>query len=164
MTVTGAPRAGRAAVHRGNTRKKRAVSAGRVGAPMFNGDLNTGLTLRTARLHHGVAEVRAGATLLHASDPAKEARECVLKASAVFDALRAATSSPSQRVGMPVVVPRVEKTRVLLVDHRDSFVHTLADYLRQAGADVTTRCELRPCATASSTDLLVLSPGPGRSC
>ena len=28
--------------------------------------------------------------------------------------------------------------RVLLIDHQDSFVHTLANYLRQTGADVVT--------------------------
>ncbi|MER5733960.1 gamma-glutamyl-gamma-aminobutyrate hydrolase family protein [Streptomyces sp. NPDC002138] len=53
---------------------------------------------------------------------------------------------------------------MLLVDHQDSFVHTLADYLRQTGAEVVTYRagfppelldEVRP-------DLLVLSPGPGR--
>jgi anthranilate synthase len=55
---------------------------------------------------------------------------------------------------------------VLLVDHEDSFVHTLAGYLRVAGAEVTT---LRPdlareaLATRSiAADLVVLSPGPGR--
>jgi anthranilate synthase len=54
--------------------------------------------------------------------------------------------------------------KVLLVDHQDSFVNTLADYFRQQGADVTTLRfgfpdkmldEIRP-------DLVVLSPGPGR--
>ena len=53
---------------------------------------------------------------------------------------------------------------VLLVDNRDSFVHTLGDYVRQTGAAVTTRRagfeyslldELRP-------DLVLISPGPGR--
>ncbi len=35
--------------------------------------------------------------------------------------------------------------RVLLVDHQDSFVHTLADYFRQEGAEVTTlRAGFRP--------------------
>ena len=28
--------------------------------------------------------------------------------------------------------------RILLVDHQDSFVHTLANYLRQTGAEVLT--------------------------
>ena len=31
--------------------------------------MNTGLTLRTIRMKDGVAEVRAGATLLYDSDP-----------------------------------------------------------------------------------------------
>jgi anthranilate synthase len=53
--------------------------------------------------------------------------------------------------------------RVLLVDHQDSFVHTLADYFRQTGAEVVTlrsgfpRDEIDQIAP----DLVVLSPGPG---
>jgi anthranilate synthase len=54
---------------------------------------------------------------------------------------------------------------VLLVDHQDSFVHTLANYLRQTGAEVVTlragdavHAELR----SGRFDLVVLSPGPGR--
>ena len=63
-----------------------------------------------------------------------------------------------------MAVPRVQKTRVLLVDHRDSFVHTLADYLRQTGAEVTTlRSGFDPARIGRmAPDLLVLSPGPGR--
>jgi anthranilate synthase len=50
------------------------------------------------------------------------------------------------------------------VDCEDSFVLTLADYLRQTGADITT---LRHTLAAGRVDepgwdLLVLSPGPGR--
>ena len=54
--------------------------------------------------------------------------------------------------------------RVLLIDHRDSFVHTLADYFRQIGrrgddarAGLSRRAEL----DALAPDLVVLSPGPG---
>jgi len=54
--------------------------------------------------------------------------------------------------------------RVLLVDHQDSFVHTLADYFRQRGAEVTTlRFGFPPAQLDSyAPDLVVLSPGPGR--
>ena len=53
---------------------------------------------------------------------------------------------------------------MLLVDHEDSFVHTLANYLRQTGAQVET---LRPeparqALREGAPDLVVLSPGPGR--
>lgn len=53
--------------------------------------------------------------------------------------------------------------RLLLLDNFDSFTFTLADYLRQLGADVTVRrndvtlAELQ----VSTFDGLVLSPGPG---
>ncbi|MGH2469374.1 MAG: glutamine amidotransferase-related protein, partial [Chloroflexota bacterium] len=54
--------------------------------------------------------------------------------------------------------------RVLLVDHQDSFVHTLANYLRQTGAEVTTLRAGFPLAELDrvAPDLVVLSPGPGR--
>lgn len=57
-------------------------------------------------------------------------------------------------------------TRVLVVDNRDSFVHTLVGYLRELGADVTLReadatgiAELE--AMLPEFDALLLSPGPG---
>ena len=63
---------------------------------------------------------------------------------------------PSARPGMG--------RRILLVDHEDSFVHTLGNYFRQTGADVTTlRAEAaRSVLAEMRPDLLVLSPGPGR--
>lgn len=54
-------------------------------------------------------------------------------------------------------------TRVLLVDHEDSFVHTLASYVRTAGAEVTTmRSELARETLGGELpfDLALLSPGP----
>jgi anthranilate synthase len=53
---------------------------------------------------------------------------------------------------------------VLLVDHQDSFVHTLGDYFRQQGAEVATlRSGFAPALLDSyAPDLVVLSPGPGR--
>jgi anthranilate synthase len=54
----------------------------------FNGDMNTGLTLRTIRIKDGIAEVRAGATLLFDSNPEDEEAETELKASAMLSAIR----------------------------------------------------------------------------
>jgi len=53
---------------------------------------------------------------------------------------------------------------VLLVDHQDSFVHTLAGYFREHGAEVTTlRSGFDPgVLDGYAPDLVVLSPGPGR--
>ena len=64
------------------------MAAAWVGLIGFNGNLNTGLTLRTIRVQDGVAQVRVGATLLYDSDPDEEERETHLKASALLDAVR----------------------------------------------------------------------------
>ncbi|MEW5422417.1 anthranilate synthase component I [Amorphus sp. 3PC139-8] len=163
VTVTGAPKRWAMRFIEANERTSRGWYGGAVGMILFNGDMNTGLTLRTVRIKDGIAEVRAGATVLADSDPEAEEKETELKASAMLAAIRSA--------GMPIAANTAEtpapagpKRRVLLVDHEDSFVHTLANYLRQAGADVTT---LRgPIADATldriAPDLVVLSPGPGR--
>src|SRR5262249_30573895 len=55
--------------------------------------------------------------------------------------------------------------RVLLVDHEDSFVHTLAGYIRQTRAEcVTMRPDFAPARLrqGASPALRLLSPGPGR--
>jgi anthranilate synthase len=54
--------------------------------------------------------------------------------------------------------------RVLLVDHQDSFVHTLAGYFAEQGAQVTTLRAGFPAGALDDyrPDLVVLSPGPGR--
>lgn len=161
VTVTGAPKAWAMQFIEDHERSPRAWYGGAVGLLGFDGNLNTGLTLRTIRVKAGVAEIRAGATLLYDSDPDAEEEETRLKASAFLDALRrprgtataAAAEAPRDGVGR----------RVLLVDHQDSFVHTLANYLRQTGAHVTTLRAGFPAATLDDLrpDLVVLSPGPG---
>jgi anthranilate synthase len=109
----------------------------------------------------GVAEVRVGATLLYDSDPDEEERETELKASAFLDAIGRPRATASEESAEPPQ-PGYGK-RVLLVDHQDSFVHTLGNYLRQTGAEVVT---LRAGFAADALDdlhpdLAVLSPGPG---
>jgi anthranilate synthase len=160
VTVTGAPKP--AAIQRVERDEKspRAWYGGAIGVIGFDGNLNTGLTLRTVRLKNGVAEVRAGATLLFDSDPEAEERETRVKASAFLDSIQrgevpTSASSPPLHGG--------EGLHLLLVDHEDSFVHTLANYFRQTGAKVTTlRYGFDPRRFDElAANFVVLSPGPG---
>jgi anthranilate synthase len=162
VTVTGAPKLWAMRFIESHEKSARAWYGGAIGMVHFNGDMNTGLTLRTIRIKDGIAEVRAGATLLFDSDAAEEEAETELKASAMLAAIRQASAGnaadaerESAKVG--------EGVSILLVDHEDSFVHTLANYFRQTGATVST---VRSPVTDEvfdrvNPDLVVLSPGPG---
>jgi anthranilate synthase len=54
--------------------------------------------------------------------------------------------------------------RLLLVDNEDCFIHTLANYVRQTGAQVMTYRAGFPLALLEELDpdLVLISPGPGR--
>jgi anthranilate synthase len=188
VTVTGAPKTWAMQFIEDHEESPRRWYGGAVGALGFDGSMNTGLTLRTAHITGGLAAVRAGATLLFDSDPAAEQRETQIKARALLETLaeadraaqaRAQTAGPTEPAGQHgaaqsgaaptgaalsgAALPGAG-LRVLLVDHQDSFVHTLGDYFRQQGAEVTT---LRAGFAAArldelAPDLVVLSPGPGR--
>jgi len=164
VTVTGAPKTWAMQFIEDNEDAPRRWYGGAVGKIGFDGSMNTGLTLRTAHIRNGVAAVRAGATLLFDSDPESEERETHIKARALLETLHEAERTQQPAAPAPVSTPAVRPPRVLLVDHQDSFVHTLADYFRQHGAEVTTLRAGFPAGMLDSRapDLVVLSPGPGR--
>ncbi|MFG2074106.1 anthranilate synthase component I [Nonomuraea maritima] len=162
VTVTGAPKTWAMQFIEDHEATTRRWYGGAIGFIGFDGSMNTGLTLRTAQIRNGVATVRAGATLLFDSDPEAEERETELKASALLGAL----ATVGEGEVAPVVEPREQPglgLKVLLVDHEDSFVNTLADYFRQEGADVVTLRHGFPIHMLDeiAPDLVVLSPGPG---
>ncbi|MFD8559244.1 anthranilate synthase component I [Streptosporangium canum] len=166
VTVTGAPKSWAMQFIEDHEATTRRWYGGAVGYIGFDGTMNTGLTLRTAQIRGGVATVRAGATLLFDSDPEAEERETELKASALLGALAAvgAARNPQERdVPQPVREQPGEGMKVLLVDHEDSFVNTLADYFRQQGAEVVTLRHGFPVGMIDeiAPSLVVLSPGPG---
>jgi anthranilate synthase len=165
VTVTGAPKRWAMQFIEDHERSLRAWYGGAIGMVHFNGDLNTGLTLRTIRIKDGIAEVRAGATLLADSDPDEEERETELKASAMLAAIRQAGAAPLASTATLSSALR-QPLDVVLIDHDDSFVHTLAGYFRQCGAKVTTlRAPPYPgFLDEHPADLVVLSPGPARPC
>jgi anthranilate synthase len=162
VTVTGAPKRWAMEFIERHEKSPRAWYGGAIGAILFNGDMNTGLTLRTVRIKDGVAQIRAGATLLYDSIPEEEEAETELKAEAMRAAVREAGMARETAVDPSQAEPG-KGLKILLVDHEDSFVHTLANYFRQTGAEVVTYRS--PVADHVfhdvAPDLVVLSPGPG---
>ncbi len=159
VTITGAPKKWATQFIEDHEEAPRGWYGGAVGVLNVNGNINTGLTLRTAQIRDQVALVRAGATLLYDSVPELEEAETELKASALLRALNpdSADDEAHEHMVMSGHVPKV-----LVVDHEDSFTLNLADYFRQAGAEVTTvRWGFRDHVLDDfAPDLVVLSPGP----
>lgn len=168
VTLTGAPKLWAMRFIDDHERSPRRWYGGAIGALLANGDVNTGITLRTAIVKNGIAEVRAGATLHYDSVPEEEERETEVKASALLDVLRADPDARETEPASPDLEGVAE--RVLLLDHEDSFVQTLAGYFREAGAEVRTirvRKGGLPAGVLQreldrfDPTLVVMSPGPG---
>ena len=175
VTVTGAPKQHAIQFIEDHECSPRRWYGGAIGFIGFSGNMNTGLTLRTVRVKAGIAEVRAGATLLFGSDPEGEEAETRLKASALIDAIRREDHAPALPVGSASRIEAAHRggagedrpgagRRVMMIDHEDSFVHTLAGYFRRTGAEVVTyRAGFpRRRIVEERPDLVLLSPGPGR--
>ncbi|MFN7995714.1 MAG: anthranilate synthase component I [Bryobacteraceae bacterium] len=160
VTVIGAPKKAAAETVESLEKDARGWYGGAVGMISLNGDINTGILIRTTYLRDGIATYPVGATLLYDSVPAMEDRECHLKATGFFRALG--------HIDNPTNTPMVEAAgagaRLLLVDNDDCFIHTLANYARQTGAEVITyRAGFPPELIAKiAPHLILISPGPGR--
>lgn len=161
VTVIGAPKKAAAQAIENLEKDARGWYGGAVGMISLNGDINTGILIRTTYLKDGIAAYPAGATLLYDSVPAAEELETRMKATAFFRMLR-----PQSR---PVVAAAGEEKsglglKLLLVDNDDCFIHTLANYARQTGAEVVTYRAGFPLELIDNIDpdLILISPGPGR--
>ncbi|CAN0595976.1 unnamed protein product, partial [Laminaria digitata] len=92
----------------------------------------------------------------------EEAAETKTKATSCCRVLgQDATPAP---VGAPMTDTKTfDGLSVVMVDNEDSFVHTLADYIRQTGATVQTLRAGTPVdrLLRDAPDLVVHSPGPG---
>ncbi|OWA37400.1 anthranilate synthase component I [Saccharibacillus sp. O16] len=168
VTVTGAPKKAAIRWIEEHEDSPRDWYGGAVGFYSFDGGLNTGLTLRTIRIREGVAEIRVGATLLYDSIPAEEEEETLTKGAALVKAVRGTQPTAAAYSDSPAASSADKPgsgKRLLFVDHEDSFVHTLAGYFKETGAEVLvqrTPAALRTLRSNESFDGVVLSPGPGR--
>ncbi|MBM3776341.1 MAG: anthranilate synthase component I, partial [Acidobacteria bacterium] len=127
VTVIGAPK--KAAARKIETLEKdaRGWYGGAVGMLALNGDINTGILIRTTYLRDGVARYPVGATLLYDSVPEMEERETRLKATGFFRALGAesAQAAPGAEGALAAQAGAGpgESQRLLLVDNDDCFIH-----------------------------------------
>jgi anthranilate synthase len=162
VTMIGAPKKAAARAIEELETSARGWYGGAIGMLSLNGDINTGILIRTTYLRDGMASYPVGATLLYDSIPEMEERETHMKATAFFRAL-GATEAPK-----PAAVVTREAVgagvKLLLADHDDCFIHTLANYARQTGAEVVTyRAGFPPeLIQQVAPNLILISPGPGR--
>lgn len=161
VTLIGAPKKAASQEIENLEKDARGWYGGAIGMLSLNGDINTGITIRTVHLRDGMASYSAGATLLYDSDPASEEQETQIKATGFFRALAMGKPAPPPAAEPPRVG---EGLKLLLVDNDDCFVLTLANYARQTGAEVVTYRAGIPEAKIEEIDpdLILISPGPGR--
>ncbi len=162
VTVIGAPKKAAAQSVEALEKNARGWYGGAVGMISLDGDINTGILIRTTYLRNGVATYPVGATLLYDSVPALEERETRLKATGFFRTIGAAEAQPAAAVADREGAGAGSK--LLLVDNDDCFIHTLANYARQTGAEVVTYRAGFPLELISqlAPSLILISPGPGR--
>ena len=165
VTVIGAPKKAAAQTVEALEKDARGWYGGAVGMISLNGDINTGILIRTTYLRDGMARYPVGATLLYDSVPAMEERETRLKATGFFRTLGAEETTAAEAVKRSAAgVPSGSGAKLLLVDNDDCFIHTLANYARQTGAEVVTYRAGFPAEVMAlvAPDLILISPGPGR--
>jgi len=160
VTLVGAPKKAAAIAIESLEKNARGWYGGAVGLLSLNGDINTGILIRTTYLRDGYASYPAGATILYDSDPASEERETRIKATGFF---RLLGPPPAVAQAKPEETEPLEM-KLLLVDNDDCFIHTLANYARQAGAEVVTYRAGTPFEVLDAVrpDMILISPGPGR--
>jgi anthranilate synthase len=161
VTLIGAPKKAAAQAVEALEKDARGWYGGAVGMISLNGDINTGILIRTTYLRDGMARYPVGATLLYDSVPAMEERETRLKATGFFRTLGERGVAAAEAVERSAAGAGAT---LLLVDNDDCFIHTLANYARQTGAKVVTyRAGFPPEVMAQvAPDLILISPGPGR--
>ena len=159
VTLTGAPKKAAVSMIESLEKSPREWYGGAVGALFFNGNVNTGITIRTVHLKNNIATYRAGATLVWDSKGFDEAEETKTKAEAFFKVI----NSKKEKITKKDELKNQKEISVVMLDNEDSFIHTLADYIRQNGANVHTfRSDIEIDYILEKTpDLIVHSPGPG---
>lgn len=165
VTLTGSPKPMAVRLIERMEEGPREWYGGAIGGLLLNGDISTGITIRTVHIKNGQAHYRVGATLVYDSKGSEEELETQTKATVFFRLMNLLknkeSTAPSESGGQDLPGKGM---KLLLIDNEDSFVHILADYFRQTGSEVLTYRHGLDISRISSMkpDLIVHSPGPAR--
>ncbi len=163
VTLTGAPKKWAVQIIEEQEKSPRAWYGGAIGSINFNGNMNTGITIRTMHLKDNQVKYNVGATLVYDSEGDLEELETRTKATAFFKLFGQASTKNTMDT-KPIITGKFLGKKIIMVDNEDSFVNTLSDYFRQMGADVSTYRS--PVSAekiiALNPDMVVHSPGPGK--
>ncbi len=88
-TLSGAPKIRACQLIGALENNKRGIYGGAIGYIDFTGNMDTCIAIRIAYRKHGHVFIRSGAGIVADSEPSKEYRECINKAQAVVNALKA---------------------------------------------------------------------------
>ncbi|MCD7754462.1 MAG: anthranilate synthase component I family protein [Clostridiales bacterium] len=95
-TLSGAPKLRACEIIHELEGNKRGIYGGAIGYIDFTGNLDTCIAIRLAFQKNGTVYVRSGAGIVADSVPEKEYQECINKAAAVMDAIRASEGGIDQ--------------------------------------------------------------------
>jgi len=159
VTLMGAPKSTAAKFVEEFEDEAREYYGGAVGALFCNGDINTGITIRTIYLKNGIANYSVGASLVYDSVGEEEALETQIKSTSFFNLFQPKILEPEQKAEEEKIG---EGIKIVVIDNQDSFVNTLSDYFRQTGAQVVTyRSGVDfEVILSEKPDLVMHSPGP----
>jgi len=157
VTLMGSPKSTAARFIEEFEDEPREYYGGAIGVLFCNGNMNTGITIRTIHLKNGIANYSVGASLVYDSDGDEESKETQVKSTSFFNIFKPqdfAQEIESELVGKGL--------KIVVIDNQDSFVNTLSDYFRQTGAAVVTYrngVDL-DIILDEKPDLIMHSPGP----
>ncbi|WP_116963934.1 anthranilate synthase component I [Fastidiosibacter lacustris] len=161
VTLTGSPKKRAVELIEKNEVQTRNWYGGAIGCLGFNGDMNSTITIRTVHLKNNHAYYQSGATLVWDSKPQEEALETIIKATTFYKGLGQFNPTTKAKAWIPQCFDHVN---AIMIDHEDSFVHTLASYFRKLGVKLETFRTGTISTQAiidKKPDLIIYSPGPG---
>ena len=136
VTIIGAPKKWAAQAIENLEKDARGWYGGAVGMISLDGDINTGITIRTIHLRDGVRQLRRRRDAALRFDSRRTKSANAPQSHRIFPRAERRSRAPPRRTHRDAEEGR--GVRLLLVDNEDCFIHTLANYARQTGAEVMT--------------------------